>query len=95
MDVEECELGEQKTRETATSGQDHFQHCGVVAFPAGTQHLAEETDALMIILGGPRGGVLSFLETLEGQSVSHQLTRQHGRPVLIVPESQAQEDDQK
>lgn len=57
--------------------------------------LAEETDALMIILGGPRGGVLSFIETLAGQSVSHQLTRQHGRPVLIVPESHAQEDDQQ
>jgi len=57
--------------------------------------LAEETDALMIILGGPRGGVLSFIETLAGQSVSHQLTSQHGRPVLIVPESQAQEDDQQ
>jgi nucleotide-binding universal stress UspA family protein len=57
--------------------------------------LAEETDALMIILGGPRGGVLSFLETLAGQSVSRQLARQHGRPVLIVPGSQAQEDDQQ
>lgn len=49
-------------------------------------NLAEETDALMIILGGPRGGMLSFIETLAGQSVSHQLTRKHGRPVLIVPE---------
>lgn len=57
--------------------------------------LAEETDALMIILGGPRGGVLSFLETLAGQSVSHQLARQHGRPVLIVPGSHAREDDQQ
>ena len=57
--------------------------------------LAEETDALMIILGGPRGGVLSFIETLAGQSVSHQLARQHGRPVLIVPGSHAQEDDQQ
>ena len=57
--------------------------------------LAEETDALMIIVGGPRGGVLSFIETLAGQSVSHQLARQHGRPVLIVPESHAQEDDQQ
>ena len=57
--------------------------------------LAEETDALMIILGGPRGGVLSFLETLAGQSVLDQLARQHGRPVLIVPGSQAQEDDQQ
>ena len=43
---------------------------------------------------GPRLGSL-VIETLAGQSVSHQLTSQHGRPVLIVPESQAQEDDQQ
>jgi nucleotide-binding universal stress UspA family protein len=49
-------------------------------------NLAEETDALMVILGGPRGGMLSFIETLAGQSVSHQLTHKPGRPVLIVPE---------
>jgi nucleotide-binding universal stress UspA family protein len=55
--------------------------------------LAEETDALMIILGRPSGGILSFIETLAGQSVSHQLSRQHGRPVLIVAESQAQDTD--
>lgn len=55
--------------------------------------LADQTDALMIILGGPRGGMRSFAETLAGVSVSHQLTRQHGRPVLIVPEPQAKEDD--
>lgn len=49
-------------------------------------NLADETDALMIVLGASRGGVHSFIETFAGQSVSRQLTRQHGRPVLIVPE---------
>lgn len=57
--------------------------------------LADKTDALMIILGGPRGGMLSFIETLAGVSVSHQLTCRRGRPVLIVPESQAKEDGQQ
>jgi nucleotide-binding universal stress UspA family protein len=57
--------------------------------------LAEQTDALMIILGAPRGGMLSFIETLAGVSVSHQLTRQHGRPVLIVPESHTSEEVQR
>jgi nucleotide-binding universal stress UspA family protein len=49
-------------------------------------NLAEETNALMIVVGGPRGGMHSFIETIAGQSVSRQLTRRHGRPVLIVPE---------
>lgn len=49
-------------------------------------NLAEEVNALMIVVGGPRGGMRSFLETLAGQSVSRQLTRRHGRPVLIVPD---------
>lgn len=48
--------------------------------------LADETDALMIVVGGPRGGFHSFIETIAGQSVSRQLTRRHGRPVLVVPE---------
>lgn len=50
--------------------------------------LAERTNALMIIVGAQRGGMHSFIETLAGQSVSHQLTRLHGRPILVVPESQ-------
>ncbi|TPG32868.1 universal stress protein [Mycolicibacterium hodleri] len=48
--------------------------------------LAEQFDALMIVVGAPRGGVHSFIETFAGQSVSHQLTTKHGRPVLLVPE---------
>ncbi|MDN4520379.1 universal stress protein [Mycolicibacterium austroafricanum] len=48
--------------------------------------LAEATDAMMIVVGAPRGGMHSFLGSLAGESVSRQLTRRHGRPVLIVPE---------
>lgn len=48
--------------------------------------LAEEVDAVMIVLGAPRGGLHSFIDTFAGQSVSHQLTRKHGRAVLLVPD---------
>jgi nucleotide-binding universal stress UspA family protein len=48
--------------------------------------LAEDVDAVMIVLGAPRGGMHSFIDTFAGQSVSHQLARKHGRPVLLVPE---------
>jgi nucleotide-binding universal stress UspA family protein len=48
--------------------------------------LADEVDAVMIVLGAPRGGMHSFIDTIAGQSVSHQLTHRHGRPVLLVPD---------
>jgi nucleotide-binding universal stress UspA family protein len=48
--------------------------------------LAEEVDAVMIVLGAPRGGVHSFIDTFAGQSVAHQLTRTQGRAVLLVPD---------
>ncbi|GLP76707.1 hypothetical protein TUM20983_38170 [Mycobacterium antarcticum] len=51
--------------------------------------LAEQVGALMIVVGAPRGGMHSFIDTFAGQSVSHQLTRKHGRPVLLVPEPPA------
>ena len=49
--------------------------------------LAEEVDAVMIVLGAPRGGVHSFIDTFAGQSVAHQLTGKHRRPVLLVPDT--------
>lgn len=48
--------------------------------------VAEEVDAVMIVLGAPRGGMHSFIDTFAGQSVSYQLTRKHGRAVLLVPD---------
>jgi nucleotide-binding universal stress UspA family protein len=48
--------------------------------------LADEVDAVMIVLGAPRGGVHSFVDTFAGQSVAHQLTCKHGRAVLLVPD---------
>jgi len=49
--------------------------------------LAEEVDAVMIVLGAPRGGMHSFIDTFAGQSVSYQLSRKHGRAVLLVPDT--------
>jgi nucleotide-binding universal stress UspA family protein len=49
--------------------------------------LAEEVDAVMIVLGAPRGGMHSFIDTFAGQSVSYQLARKHGRAVLVVPDT--------
>ena len=51
--------------------------------------LAEQVDAVMIVLGAPRGGVHSFIDTFAGQSVALQLTRNHARAVLLVPDSSA------
>ncbi len=48
--------------------------------------VAEENDALMVIVGSPRGGILSFLQRLDGSSVSHRLIGEHRRPLLLVPE---------
>lgn len=49
--------------------------------------LAEEVNAVMIVLGAPRGGMHSFIETFAGQSVAYQVTRKHGRAVLLVPDA--------
>jgi nucleotide-binding universal stress UspA family protein len=54
--------------------------------PDALADLAEEVDAVMIVLGAPRGGMHSFIETFAGQSVAYQLTRKHGRAVLLVPD---------
>lgn len=47
--------------------------------------LADAHDAEMIIIGASRGGLLSMLERLLGESVSTSLTHHTHRPVLLVP----------
>lgn len=51
--------------------------------------VADEQDALMVIIGSPRGGFVSFIDTIGGMSVSHRLISQHRHPLLIVPETDA------
>ncbi|OAT68063.1 hypothetical protein AWB85_09395 [Mycobacteroides immunogenum] len=55
--------------------------------PAAVQLLAvaQQCDALMIILGSPRGGPASALDTLLGQSVSHRLIGARRVPLVLVP----------
>lgn len=47
--------------------------------------IAEANDALMIVIGASRGGLMSLLERFLGESVSAQLMHHAHRPVLLVP----------
>jgi nucleotide-binding universal stress UspA family protein len=47
--------------------------------------LADTYDAEMIIIGASRGGLISLLERLLGESVSTSLVHHAHRPVLLVP----------
>lgn len=47
--------------------------------------LAESTGASLLIVGGPRAGVLARMDRLLEGSVSLSLTRTQPRPVLVVP----------
>ncbi|QHE73655.1 universal stress protein (plasmid) [Rhodococcus sp. ZPP] len=47
--------------------------------------IAEANDALMIIIGTSRGGVMSLFERFLGESVSSKLVHHARRPVLLVP----------
>lgn len=47
--------------------------------------VADEYSALMVVIGSPRGGLISFLDTVFGQSVAHRLIRIRKTPLLIVP----------
>jgi nucleotide-binding universal stress UspA family protein len=49
--------------------------------------LADTHDAVMIILGTPRGGLISAIERVLGASVSARLIRHAHRPVVLVPDA--------
>jgi nucleotide-binding universal stress UspA family protein len=49
--------------------------------------LADADDALMIIIGAARGGLMSSLDRALGVSVSAHLIRHTHRPVLVVPDA--------
>lgn len=53
--------------------------------------VAEETDALMIILGSRGEGLAAAFERLLSGSVSRAVLRGQHRPVLIVPEADARD----
>jgi nucleotide-binding universal stress UspA family protein len=47
--------------------------------------VADEYSALMVVIGSPRGGLISVLDTVFGQSVAHRLIGIRKTPLLIVP----------
>lgn len=47
--------------------------------------VADANDALMIVIGTPREGVMGWIERLLGESVSLELAHHTHRPVLLVP----------
>ncbi|AYM42201.1 universal stress protein [Mycobacteroides chelonae] len=47
--------------------------------------VAQQYEAMMIILGSPRGGLASALDALLGQSVSHRLIGAKRVPLVLVP----------
>jgi nucleotide-binding universal stress UspA family protein len=51
--------------------------------------LADTHDALMIIIGTARGGLMSAIDRVLGESVSAHLIRHTHRPVVLVPDTAA------
>jgi nucleotide-binding universal stress UspA family protein len=49
--------------------------------------LADTHDALMIVIGAARGGLMSALDRALGESVSAHLLRHAHRPVVVVPDA--------
>ena len=49
--------------------------------------LADTHDAVMIILGTARGGLMSAIDRVLGASVSARLIRHTHRPVVLVPDT--------
>lgn len=49
--------------------------------------LADTHDALMIVIGTARGGLMSALDRALGESVSAHLLRHARRPVVVVPDA--------
>ncbi|EIV24848.1 hypothetical protein MA3A0119R_2475 [Mycobacteroides abscessus 3A-0119-R] len=93
----DCDSWESQSRTAIaaaeTSARDEFS-TGDVSWeyhrahgPAAVQLLgvAQQCDALMIVLGSPRGGPASALDTLLGQSVSHRLIGARRVPLVLVP----------
>jgi nucleotide-binding universal stress UspA family protein len=64
------------------SWEYHHAHGGAAA---ALLAVAQQYEALMIILGSPRGGPASALDTLLGQSVSHRLIGAKRVPLVLVP----------
>ncbi|MXP20730.1 universal stress protein [Gordonia sp. HNM0687] len=47
--------------------------------------VADRYSALMVVIGSPRGGLLSYLDSMLRQSVSRQMIGNRKTPLLLVP----------
>ncbi|MGV9857327.1 universal stress protein [Gordonia sp. NPDC003425] len=47
--------------------------------------VADRYASMMIVVGSPRGGVMSYLDSVLGQSVAHRLIGRRKVPLLLVP----------
>lgn len=57
------------------------------------RQVAEEVDALMIVVGAARGGVRGALRTVLAGSVAGRLAHRQYRPVVVVPTAPDDADD--
>ena len=64
--------------------QSYYSHEGNPAHLLAT--IADANDALMIIIGNSRGGLVSGIERVVGESVSSHLIHHGLGPVVLVPE---------
>ncbi|MCH5644819.1 universal stress protein [Gordonia sp. ABSL49_1] len=60
-------------------------HSGHGSAPDLLITVADRYSALMVVVGNPRGGLMSHLDALLGQSVAHRVIGQRKVPVLLVP----------
>ncbi|MGX7698015.1 universal stress protein [Gordonia polyisoprenivorans] len=66
----------------ATSWTYHSGHGSAADLLA---RVADEYSALLVAIGSPRGGLMSALDSLLGQSVAHRMIGQRKVPLLLVP----------
>lgn len=86
-DVDDAVAGDLATarRLLADAPASWSYHAGHGAPAQLLARVADRYSALMVIIGSPRGGLLSLLDTVFGQSVAHQMIGQRRTPLLLVP----------
>ncbi|MYR04853.1 universal stress protein [Gordonia sp. SID5947] len=73
----------------AASWTYHSGHGGAAELLA---IVAERYSALMVVIGSPRGGMMSHLDSVLGQSVAQGLIGKRRTPVLLVPGTESSDE---
>ena len=47
--------------------------------------MSDRYGALMVVIGSPRGGFMSYVDSVVGQSVARRMLGQRRVPLLVVP----------